>query len=59
MLFDKAKELVSQFPVLVDCDVNKPIKLCCDAFPYGVGACLMHTVDGVEWPVGVAMCHVR
>ena len=56
MLFDKAKELVSQSPVLVDCDFTKPIKLCCDASPYGVGACLMHIADGVEWPVGYASC---
>ena len=46
--FDKAKVLVSQSPVLVHYDVNKPIKLYCDASPHGVGACLMHIVDGVE-----------
>ena len=46
--FDKAKVLMSQSPVLVHYDVNKPIKLYCDASPHGVGACLMHIVDGVE-----------
>ena len=35
-------------------DVNKPIKLYCDASPHGVGACLMHIVDGVERPVAYA-----
>ena len=35
--FDKAKVLVSQSPVLVHYDVNKPIKLYYDASPHGVG----------------------
>ena len=46
--FDKAKVLVSQSPVLVHYNVNKPIKLYYDASPHGVGTCLMHIVDGVE-----------
>ena len=45
---------MSQSPVLVHYDVNKPIKLYCDASPHGVGACLMHIVDGVERPVAYA-----
>ena len=52
--FDKAKVLVSQSPVLAYYDVNKPIKLYCDASPHGVGACLMHIVDRVERPVAYA-----
>ena len=43
--FDKAKELVSKSLVLVHYNVHKPIKLYCDASPYGVGVCLMHVVD--------------
>ena len=54
-VFEKAKELVSQSPVLEHYYVNKPIKLYCDASPHGVGACLMHTVDGVERPVAYAL----
>ena len=42
---------MSQSPGLVHYDVNKPIKLYCDASPHGVRACLMHIVDGVERPV--------
>ena len=43
--------------VLVYYDVNKPINytLYCDFFPHGVGACLMHIVDGVKWPVAYAL----
>ena len=52
--FDKAKVLVSKSPVLVHYDVHKPIKLYCDASPHGIGACLMHVVDGVEKPVAFA-----
>ena len=32
-------------------DVHKPIKLYCDASIHGVGACLMHVVEGIERPV--------
>ena len=42
---------MSQSPVLVHYDVNK---LYCDASPHGVGACLMHIVDGLERPVAYA-----
>ena len=52
--FDKAKTLVSQAPVLVHYDVYKPIKLYCDASARGVGACLMHVVNGEEKPVAYA-----
>ena len=31
--------------------MHKPLKLYCDASPHGVGACLMHVIDGVEKPV--------
>ena len=49
--FFKAKTAVSQAPVLAHYDVTKPIKLYCDASPYGLGACLMHVIDGTEQPV--------
>ena len=52
--FDKAKTLVSQAPVLVHYDVNKPIKLYCDNSARGVGACLMHVVNGEEKTVAYA-----
>ena len=34
--------------------MNKPIKLYCDALARGVGACLMHVVNGEEKPVAYA-----
>ena len=37
--------------MLVHYDVNMPIKLYCDASARGVGACLMHVVNGEEKPV--------
>ena len=40
--------------MLVHYDVNKPIKLYCDASGRGIGACLMHVVHGVEKPVAYA-----
>ena len=42
--FDKAKVIVNQSPALMHYDINKRIKLCCDACPHGVGVCLMHIV---------------
>ena len=41
--------------LLVHYDLGKPIKLSCDALPYGVGACLSHVMeDGTERPVAFA-----
>ena len=40
--------------MLVHYDVNKPIKLYCDASAWGVGACLMHVVNGEEKPLAYA-----
>lgn len=52
--FKKAKELVSKAPVLAHYDVSRPIKVYCDASSYGLGACLMHVIDGQEKPVAFA-----
>ena len=49
--FSKAKIAVSKAPVLAHYDVTKPIKLYCDASPYGLGACLMHVINRKEQPV--------
>ena len=40
--------------MLVHYDVNKPIKLYCDASAREVGACLMYVVNGEEKPVAYA-----
>ena len=52
--FDKARMSVSQAPVLAHYDVTKPIKLYCDASPYGVGACMIQIINGREQPVAYA-----
>ena len=52
--FQEAKKLVSTAPVLAHYDADKPVKLYCDASPRGVGACLMHIIDGQEKPVAYA-----
>ena len=52
--FKKAKELVSKAPVLAHYSVNSPVKLYCDASSYGLGACLMHIIEGQEKPVAYA-----
>ena len=53
--FDKAKSSVSPAPALAHYDVTKPIKLYCDASPYGVGACMMHIINVEERPVAYAL----
>ena len=52
--FETAKELVAKTPVLALYDVDKPIRLYCDASPKGVGAGLMYIIDGQERPVAYA-----
>ena len=49
--FTEAKQLVCRAPVLAHYNVATPIKLYCDASAYGVGACLMHVIEGKEKPV--------
>ena len=49
--FDKAKSSLSQASAMAHYDVTKPTKLYCDASPYGVGACVMHIINGKEQPV--------
>ena len=41
--------------VLTHYDVNLPVKLACDASPYGIGAILSNTMrDGLERPIAYA-----
>ena len=49
------KTMLSEAPVLVHYNVKKPIAICCDASPYGIGAVLSHiTDDGHDKPVAFA-----
>ena len=53
--FRHAKRILVKSDLLVHYDLGKPIKLSCDALPYGVGACLSHVMeDGTERPVAFA-----
>jgi hypothetical protein len=50
--FTEAQQALVSAKVLTHYDVNKPLKLACDASPYGVGAVLSHIMDnGEERPV--------
>ena len=50
----KVKEMVTSDLVLCHHDPKKPIRLACDASPYGVGAVLSHIIDGQERPIAFA-----
>ena len=43
--------MVCRAPVLAHYNFDAPIKFYCDASTYGVGACLMHVIEGKEKPV--------
>ena len=49
--FEKSKTLLLNNNILELYDPKKPIVVSCDASPYGVGAVLAHTVNGIEKPV--------
>ncbi|RXN20196.1 olfactory receptor 4C3-like protein [Labeo rohita] len=48
MAFEEAKQLLLGSTVLVHYDGNRPLKLACDASPYGVGAVILHILDNEE-----------
>ncbi|XP_036815479.1 uncharacterized protein LOC118943635 [Oncorhynchus mykiss] len=53
--FLEAKRLITSEQVLMHYDPEMPVKLACDASPYGLGAVLSHTLkDGSERPVAFA-----
>ena len=53
--FDQAKASLSSAGVLAHYDVDRPLKMYCDASSQGVGACIVHQFpDGVERPVAYA-----
>lgn len=49
--FENAKRSLLDNNLLVHYDPKKPLVLLCDASPYGVGAILAHSIDGVEYPI--------
>ena len=53
--FNKSKELLTSFKLLVHFDASLLLTLACDASAYGVGAVLPHRMpDGSERPIGYA-----
>ncbi|KAM7286060.1 uncharacterized protein ISCGN_032945 [Ixodes scapularis] len=53
--FEKLKKLLSSDAVLVPYDPKRPLVLCCDASPVGVGAVLAHRADdGKKQPIAYA-----
>lgn len=43
--FKKGKEMLLSSTVLVNYDTEKPLRLACDASPYGVGAVILHVME--------------
>ncbi|XP_072177830.1 uncharacterized protein [Diadema setosum] len=53
--FKLCKSQLAESTMLVHYDVNKPVKLQCDASPYGVGAVISHVLEnGEERPIAFA-----
>lgn len=53
--FERLKKLLSSDAVLVPYDPKRPLMLCCDASPVGVGAVLTHrTADERKQPIAYA-----
>ncbi|XP_030586939.1 uncharacterized protein K02A2.6-like [Archocentrus centrarchus] len=53
--FNGAKQLITSEEVLTHFDPNLPLRLACDASPYGIGAVLSHKMpDGLERPIAFA-----
>ncbi len=54
-VFQEAKKLVMSDTVLTHFDPHKPLRVACDATPYGIGAVLLHVLaDGTERPIAFA-----
>ncbi|XP_061177726.1 uncharacterized protein K02A2.6-like [Saccostrea echinata] len=53
--FTEVKEIMTSEQVLCHYDPNQPVKLACDASPYGLGSVLSHVMDdGTERPIAFA-----
>lgn len=52
--FNKVKEILTDSNFLIHFNPNMPLKLKCDASPYGLGCVLMHEKNNMEYPVAYA-----
>ena len=53
--FKETKRLITSDGLLTHYDPSRPIRLACDASPYGIGGVLSHTMkDGAERPIAFA-----
>lgn len=53
--FAETKRLITSDELLTHYDPSRPIRLACDASPYGIGAVLSHSMDnGAERPIAFA-----
>ena len=53
--FKTAKQLIPSQEVLTHFDPSLPLRLACDASPYGIGSVLSHRMpDGTVWPIAFA-----
>lgn len=53
--FKETKRLITSDELLIHYDPARPIRLACDASPYGIGCVLSHTIkDGSERPIAYA-----
>ena len=54
-MFQKTKKLLCSAPVLAHYNPSWPLRLACDASPFGVGAVLSHVdASGKDHPIGFA-----
>ena len=52
--FEKSKELLTSLPVLIHFDDGEDLFLDCESSLYGLGAIIMHRIDGFYRPIAYA-----
>ena len=52
--FEKIKQSLTKYPVLVHYDPNLPVELRCDASGYGLGSIILHNINASLHPISYA-----